>query len=340
MHAQHGHAGSSIEYVAECNRDAWIKPASKEGKIYLAGFEAALAENLYGGNVKASSTVHTYCQQVIWVLTQKDEVKVAKAVHRGVDKLLQDGKRHQGSLDITFFATLYDQFGSATATQSKSVTSGQLLKSVRNLLIYTFLGFGVQRSQSAVISVINQIKNPSRILKFGNVRMDLSNYCIWWALNYSKGDPFGRRKGKDGKDWTVTAGCRGKTHPIDVVKLYQFYCKLMGWSLDPRSAAFRRQQTLPFFQELDKRGTPTGAPLTYNSLLRALKNDVRDHFPDIDPADIGTHSFRRFGATYMKTKGIPDDLIQYMGRWISECFQRYFMFSDADKVDISRRMVS
>ena len=139
--------------------------------------------------------------------------------------------------------------------------------------------------------------------------MDLSHYCIWWALGYSKGDPFGRRKGKDGKDWTVTAGCRHKSHPIDVVRLYQFYCQLMGWSLDPKSAAFRKQQLAPFFQELDKRGIPTGAPLTYNSLLRALKDDVKTHFPDIDPADIGTHSFRRFGATYMKTKGIPDDLI-------------------------------
>ena len=114
----------------------------------------------------------------------------------------------------------------------------------------------------------------------------------------------------------------------------------MGFNTDPKSVTARKQKDLPFFQEISRSGKPTGTPLRYNTLLSELKRDITMHFPDIDPKCIGTHSFRRFGATYAKTKGIPDDLIQLMGRWVSDCFQRYFMFSDSDKADINRQMVT
>jgi hypothetical protein len=211
---------------------------------------------------------------------------------------------------------------------------------VRNLLVYTFLGFAIQRSQSAVIPNSKQFQRADRILTRGNVRLDSKRYAVWWALTHSKGDPFGRRKGKDGKDWTVTAGCRNAKHPIDPVALYLEYCKLMGFSLDPASKKFKQQQDVPFFQELDRNGKATGNALQYNSLLAALKKDIDDFFPDIDSKFIGTHSFRRFGATFCKCKGIPDDIIQFMGRWVSQCFQRYFMFSDDDKAEMSRYLVS
>ena len=80
--------------------------------------------------------------------------------------------------------------------------------------------------------------------------------------------------------------------------------------------------------------------MAYNSALYALKADITNHFPDLDPADYGTHSFRRFGATYAHMKGLPNDLVQYMGRWVSDCFQRYFLFSDDYKVEISRQMMT
>jgi hypothetical protein len=114
----------------------------------------------------------------------------------------------------------------------------------------------------------------------------------------------------------------------------------MGFSLDTSSKRFRQQQDIPFFQELDRLGKPTGKPMTYNSALYALKADIRHYFPDLDPADYGTHSFRRFGATFAHMKGLPNDLVQYMGRWVSDCFQRYFLFSDDYKVDISKQMMT
>ena len=117
------------------------------------------------------------------------------------------------------------------------------------------------------------------------------------------------------------------------------YCKLMGFPLDDKSDAYARSAKQPFFQEIS-RGKPTGAPMTYSTLLAALKSDIKLDFPDLNPADFGTHSFRRFGATLAKTKGVPDDMIQYMGRWLSQSFQVYFMFSDADKVDVNRDLLS
>ena len=65
-----------------------------------------------------------------------------------------------------------------------------------------------------------------------------------------------------------------------------------------------------------------------------------EYFPELDAADYGTHTFRRFGATYAKCQGIPDDLIKLMGRWVSDCWQRYLMFSDEDKVQMSRDMLA
>ena len=113
----------------------------------------------------------------------------------------------------------------------------------------------------------------------------------------------------------------------------------MGFDANSSSRQSQRQADVPFFQQLNSRGRPTGLPLTYDSLLHALKSDLRTYFPELDPADFATHSFRRFGATYAKLKKIPDDLTQYMGRWISDCFQRYWIFDDDAKVDMSRSLV-
>ena len=191
-----------------------------------------------------------------------------------------------------------------------------------------------------------RLQENGRYLSRKHVQLDKDRYCLWWALAHSKGDPFGKRKGKDGLDWTVTSGCKTvkpdgsrRKHPIDIVALYYRYCQLMGFDPNSRSHRSRMQADLPFFQELDSRGRPTGAPLEYNTILYALKADTSDYFPDLDPADYGTHTFRRFGATYAKCKGIPDDLIQYMGRWVSDCFQRYFIFGDDQKVEMSRDLV-
>ena len=97
--------------------------------MHLAGFKAALADNLYGSSIAAASTVETYCNQVCWILQQHQTHKLSKAVSRGIAKELQDGRRYQGSLDLSFFATLYSMVFNPAAEY-------QDLKFVRNLLVH------------------------------------------------------------------------------------------------------------------------------------------------------------------------------------------------------------
>ena len=100
---------------------------------------------------------------------------------------------------------------------------------------------------------------------------------------------------------------------------------------------------IPFFQSFDTSGNPTGKAMLYGELLRELKKDladVTDTFPELVPDDYGTHAFRRMGASIAKCNGVPDDLIQYMGRWVSQCFQRYFIFSDNEKMRLNGMILS
>ena len=83
------------KYIEECCNtkqvSIFMNPHSSAFKIYLTGFRAALADNLYGTDIKASSTVETYCQQIIWILKQRDNEAVNSAVSRRIKKQLQDG---------------------------------------------------------------------------------------------------------------------------------------------------------------------------------------------------------------------------------------------------------
>jgi hypothetical protein len=112
----------------------------------------------------------------------------------------------------------------------------------------------------------------------------------------------------------------------------------MNFTTDRHGRRYEQQKDVPFFQEV-KNGKPTGRPLSYDATLKNLKITINKEFPEMDSAATGTHVFRRFGATLAKCNGLPDDLIQFMGRWVSETFKRYFMFSDQNKVDMSASLL-
>jgi len=337
------------KYMMDCNRDPMLKPDDPNYQVYLTGFKAALAQGMYAELTTAGS-VSTYYNQVISILNSKEISKIDRAVSRGMQKELACNKRIDEPFMISYMCSMYEHL---------DLTN---LKKVRNLLAYSFLGFSIQRSQACT----NKNSQPTgqtkqeekfftdRTLLTQDVELDTENWTVWWALKHSKGDPFGKRKGKDGNDWTATAGCRRPTHPIDIFRLTQVYCKLMGIKLNEKcnrkAQPFKNQAgrkpaaMIPFFQQLDANGRPTGKALTYAVLLKELRNDladIADIYPELtDTAPLfGLHCFRRFGATLAKTNGVPDDITQYLGRWISDCFQRYFLFSDDDKIAMSRSML-
>jgi len=256
-----------VMFMDDNDGDCYIKPDDKRLPIYLAGFKASLADKLYG-DVDSAGTATTYAAQVQWCLHQYHQDNLLTEVSRGIDKQLQDGKRYQGSIDITFFAELYERYANCN----------DIIK-IRNLLVFSFLGLGIQRSQSAVVQSVSELEQKTLLLE--DTRLCSDSYAVWWGLKFSKGDPFGRRKGKDRKDWTPTAGYKGDKHPIDIVRLYVHYCKLMGFTLKRTGSKFRQQRKQPFFQQVN-RNRPTGVPLTYRELLKDLKQTIRTEFPDLD----------------------------------------------------------
>jgi hypothetical protein len=177
-------------------------------------------------------------------------------------------------------------------------------------------------------------------LSVTDATLDIKHYAIWWGIKRSKGDPFGKRKSKDGRHWLPTAGSPSRAHPIDIVPLFQHYCDLMGFCLRSDGSIIAPAGT-PFFQQLVE-DRPTGKAFTYAQLLSELRTELQtltNVYKDLIPEEFGTHCFRRFGATLAKTQGVPDDLIQVMGGWASLTFQRYFIFDIEDKVNMNRTLL-
>ena len=59
-----------------------------------------------------------------------------------------------------------------------------------------------------------------------------------------------------------------------------------------------------------------------------------------DPSRFRGHSFRRGGATWAFHTGVPGELIQIFGDWVSDAYKCYLEFSDDAKLRVAREMVS
>nr|QBH67617.1 hypothetical protein UEMT_2083 [Ustilago esculenta] len=91
-------------------------------------------------------------------------------------------------------------------------------------------------------------------------------------------------------------------------------------------------------------GRPTGAPLftlegglpfSQEVFTRTLRQCLRAC--DISPADYSGHSFCRGAATWAAANGVDDDTIRGLGRWKSDCFQRYIDKSASDRAATTAR---
>jgi len=70
-----------------------------------------------------------------------------------------------------------------------------------------------------------------------------------------------------------------------------------------------------------------GLPLSYRTLLHFIKQQVREF--GFDPAAFGAHSLRIGGASQLAASNLPATHIQALGRWTSECYQRYIRLPDS-----------
>ena len=316
------------QYMSDNGGSPYLSTGDPNYDIYMAGYEACLAQGIYG-KLKSADSILTYKAQVQWSLNQHGESRIKQDVERGMKKQLKLNKKAVDPWKLEYFATLFERHA-----ETDNLTQ------LQTLLALSMLGFGIQRSRSAVTKSISCWEQKTH-LTVSDVKLDRKLYAVWWGIKHSKGDPFGNRLGKDGKDWLPTAGSPSESHPIDIVPLFRRYCRLMNFRVKPDGTVVSPAGDVPFFQQLTS-GRPNGLPLTYAQLLAATKTAQRElsgDYPELVDARIGLHSFRRFGATLAKLRGVPDDLIQVMGRWVSLTFQRYFVYDEADLVDINKRLL-
>lgn len=70
-----------------------------------------------------------------------------------------------------------------------------------------------------------------------------------------------------------------------------------------------------------------GKPFTQSFVQSSLRNDLQRL--GLNPLGYSLHSLRKGAAQHAKDSGLRDDQIQVLGRWTSECFRKYFEYSDA-----------
>ena len=77
----------------------------------------------------------------------------------------------------------------------------------------------------------------------------------------------------------------------------------------------------------------SGRFLVRNDIAKLIKNSL-------DEINLNTHSLRAGGATNLANLGVPDYVIQIMGRWRSDAYKRYLHFSDAYISQLHARMAT
>ena len=111
-----------------------------------------------------------------------------------------------------------------------------------------------------------------------------------------------------------------------VIRLFRISTILCPVQAAEEYLRFRNTEPGPFFQFAN------GAYLTRHWLSEFLQRV----FPTVN--NINTHSFRIGGATAAASQRVSDSIIQTMGRWNSDCFQRYIRVSDVEIARSQRNM--
>jgi hypothetical protein len=169
--------------------------------------------------------------------------------------------------------------------------------------------FGFFRKSNVTVrspSLFDSSKNLCR----GDVRVDLSKYCLWVQLRWTKTIQFQER--------VVDVPIMGlKNHPLDPVAWWQRLC-----------AAVPAPASAPAFCYLDAGGKRQ--VLTHAQLVQHTKTLVAKM--GLDPASVSGHSFRRGGASYAAMAGVPAELIKLQGDWRSDAYKLYCVLPSGEKL--------
>jgi hypothetical protein len=187
---------------------------------------------------------------------------------------------------------------------------GGLEDGVQRATMYVVAFFGAMRPGEITLRTQRSNNQPSVQLRMKHIRrMDVVNpYTMkrmgMWSLflESSKTDQLGERSdialGESGQDLC----------PVRLLDFYMQARRQQGHNLDDG-------ETLVF---------PAKNGLTsvkYDDFLVAVRQDLNE--AGYDTSKYAGHSFRIGCATTLAVNGVPDHLIQAVGRWESDCYKRY-----------------
>ena len=79
-------------------------------------------------------------------------------------------------------------------------------------------------------------------------------------------------------------------------------------------------------------------PLVYSQLQHRLKSLIAK--TGRDPNLFSSHSLRRGGCSWAFKSGVPTNLIQHHGDWLSDCYKNYLTFDFQSKLSVSSDMAA
>ena len=115
---------------------------------------------------------------------------------------------------------------------------------------------------------------------------------------------------------------------IPLLKLDSVLCPVKAYARTSRFfQVFSHVPAFVFFEKTKVKW------LTGSIFIRTFRDVMRKG--GYDASDFTGHSFRRGGATWAFQCGMPGELIQICGDWVSDSYKRYLEFSTQNKLDLA-----
>lgn len=168
--------------------------------------------------------------------------------------------------------------------------------------------------KSNVLPEINRLPFPANIIRRKDVQF--FNWGMVITVHASKTIQFRERK------LEIPVFSLGFSPFCAVSLLREHFAKVPG---EPDSPLFLRCDT-----------PPGSKPLLYRHVLKKLKDWVK--IIGLEPSNVGLHSLRRSGATFMCRLGIPLTDIKCMGDWRSLAVLEYLITPMSRKLEIENKI--
>lgn len=178
--------------------------------------------------------------------------------------------------------------------------SNPMLSSIWCAFVFAFFMMA-RKSSIAPKSVLSF--DPTKYLCRKDIR--LTSYGLEAQLKFSKTNQFGDKN-------IILPMFELQDSPICPIRAFKLMCKLVPAPPDAPAFCYLQKGSI----------IPIHAPMLDTYLKRLLKT------AEISNSECLTmHSFRRGGASFYFSSGVPGEIVQLFGNWASDCYLRYLRFT-------------